>query len=759
MSYFSNYQGMNVPNSPYTLSFSTGTVYNVGTQYLIGNMMTATENCNEFFVPVTGGAGPCPNGAMRQGQLTVTCGAPSTSFSVTESPMCTYAMNYVTTQACPPGTTICPSPPPPRVYTSTGVVVKSQQAQNVYVNGPNGPHKLRGGATSTSTETLINELKNTVDTTSTTAATQAGSGHGHVVKAAQTTGTTATTHPVTRTVHNSPPPPPPSPSPPPPKVYTSKGVVVNSQQAQNVLESGPNGPHLLNGGATSTSTDTLVDQVKNTVDTTSTTAATQVGTGHGHVVKSAHATDTTATMHPVIRKAFNSPPPPPPSPSPPPPKVYSSAHVAVGSSQLVVDSAPTAHVLNNGATTTSTDAVQHEVQHKYVDTTTTLASQQGSGNGNAASPITTTTDSTTTTNPVVNTIHNTFPSTTDMKASTEVTWSDLSSTSSAEPSGMWGVFDYSSYSESTSTTTASLQANGPLALLGPTNVPVSYFSNYKGTGVANAPYVLSFSTGTVYNVGTQYFIGNMMTATENCNEFTVPITGGAGPCPNGAMRQGSLTITCGADQTNFAVDENPMCSYAMTYVTSQACPPGTQVCGAAQTATITAAAVAAATPAPSALCGGSPLQISDINKNLCLHVKGTASGGGFTVADLTRPVITMPCVAGSPNQLFTASATSAGGAIIHVASGQQLTTVQEVTNGAVVTLGAPGNSPQELWQWQTPTVGGMLVSVANTQFEITDNRVNAGASVGLPVHLWHLYKSLPSGAPKAQWATQCSANH
>ena len=314
---------------------------------------------------------------------------------------------------------------------------------------------------------------------------------------------------------------------------------------------------------------------------------------------------------------------------------------------------------------------------------------------------------------------------------------------------------------------------------------VSYFNNYQGKGVANAPYVLSFSTGTVYNVGTQYLIGNMMTATENCNEFTVPVTGGAGPCPNGAMRSGSLTITCGADQTSFAVDENPMCSYAMSYVTSQACPPGTQVCGAAQTATITAAAVAAATPAASALCGGSPLQLSDINKNLCLHVKGTGAGSAFTIASVTRPVITMPCVAGSPNQMFTASATSAGGAILHVATGMQLTTVQDVTNGAIVTLAAPGNSPQMLWQWQTPIAGGMLVSVANTQFEITDNRVNVGASVGLyvqhvgasrysplltdvrvlyfpsplprPVHMWHLYKSLPSGAPKAQWAAQCSA--
>jgi len=101
------------------------------------------------------------------------------------------------------------------------------------------------------------------------------------------------------------------------------------------------------------------------------------------------------------------------------------------------------------------------------------------------------------------------------------------------------------------------------AMLGPTSYPVSYFSNYQGYGVANTPYTLSFSTGKVYNVGTQYFIGNMMSATENNNVFTVPVTGGAGPCPNGAMRSGKLTITCGAKSTSFSVNENPMCTYAM----------------------------------------------------------------------------------------------------------------------------------------------------------------------------------------------------
>ena len=480
-----------------------------------------------------------------------------------------------------------PSPPPPKVYTSKGVVVKSQKAQNVLKKGPSGPHKLNGGATSTSTETLVDQVKNVVDTTSTTAANQVGRGNGHVIKSTPSTDTTATLHPVTRTVHNSPPPPPPSPSPPPPKVYTSKGVVVKSQQEQNVLKAGPSA-HKLNGGATTTSTETLVDQVEKTVDTTSTTAQSQIGSGNGHVIKSGRSTDTTSTTHPVTRTVYNSPPPPPPSPSPPPPTVYNSAHVGAGSQQQVVDGAVTTHVLNNGATTTSTEAVQHTVQHKYVDTTTTAVSQIGSGNGNVVSQSTTT-DSTSTSNPIINAIVNTFPSTTDMRTSTETS-------------------------------------------PGPT----------------------SSSEGSI---------------------------GG---------------------------------------------------------------------------CSGA-LQVMDVNKNLCLHVKGTATGGGFTVADLKRPVITMPCVAGSPNQMFTATSTNGGDAITHVATGMQLSTVQDVTNGAVVTLAAPGNQAQELWLWATPSTGGPLVSAANPQFEITDNQVHVGASVGLPVHLWHLFKSLPTGSPKAQWAAQCAA--
>jgi hypothetical protein len=96
--------------------------------------------------------------------------------------------------------------------------------------------------------------------------------------------------------------------------------------------------------------------------------------------------------------------------------------------------------------------------------------------------------------------------------------------------------------------------------------------NRQANGVANAPYTLSFSTGQVYNGGTQYLIGSTAWPSERGDVFTIPVSGGAGPCPNGAMRSGTLTLTCGAASTTFSVAENPMCTYAMTYTTTQACP-------------------------------------------------------------------------------------------------------------------------------------------------------------------------------------------
>ena len=71
-------------------------------------------------------------------------------------------------------------------------------------------------------------------------------------------------------------------------------------------------------------------------------------------------------------------------------------------------------------------------------------------------------------------------------------------------------------------------------------------------------------------------------------------------------------------------------------------------------------------------------------------------------------------------------------------------------------LPADGDALQK-WVWADPTSGGTLASAADVNFEITDSMVNAGASIGLPVHMWHLKASLPSGAPNANWMAGCTA--
>ena len=113
----------------------------------------------------------------------------------------------------------------------------------------------------------------------------------------------------------------------------------------------------------------------------------------------------------------------------------------------------------------------------------------------------------------------------------------------------------------------------PGAYVGNGGVPVSYFSDAVMPTSANGPYTLQFSQAKVYNGGTNYFIGNMLTPTEQNNVFTVPVTGGAncGTTP----RRGTLYVTCSATTTSFTVNENPTCVYAMYYSTTQACPPGT----------------------------------------------------------------------------------------------------------------------------------------------------------------------------------------
>jgi hypothetical protein len=62
----------------------------------------------------------------------------------------------------------------------------------------------------------------------------------------------------------------------------------------------------------------------------------------------------------------------------------------------------------------------------------------------------------------------------------------------------------------------------------------------------------------------------------------------------GAYRQGVLTVQCGAAQTSFNVNENPMCTYAMQYVTTQPCPGATTVAAVATVVTTSGGAVAGA---------------------------------------------------------------------------------------------------------------------------------------------------------------------
>ena len=160
-------------------------------------MASASETYNTFNIPITGGAGPCPNGAMRSGQLSVTCSAAGTTFSVIESPMCTYDMYYSTTQACPPGTVFpSPPPPPPTVYASTHVLDQgaSHGFSGKVIAGPT-QHVLNGGATTTSSETVASGKHNVYETTTTTDVTQEGTGNGHMLsKSSSTTSTTSTEH-------------------------------------------------------------------------------------------------------------------------------------------------------------------------------------------------------------------------------------------------------------------------------------------------------------------------------------------------------------------------------------------------------------------------------------------------------------------------------------------------------------------------------------------------------------------------------------
>jgi hypothetical protein len=163
-----------------------------------------------------------------------------------------------------------------------------------------------------------------------------------------------------------------------------------------------------------------------------------------------------------------------------------------------------------------------------------------------------------------------------------------------------------------------------------------------------------------------------------------------------------------------------------------------------------------------ALCGGAAFPIEDAAKNLCLHVKGgVGADGKFALSPASRPVVTMQCTAGSPNQLFSFTPGASSGVLRHDASGLVLSVAlgeESMRDGSTVTvLPAQAGSTTQAWVWDNPTTGGTLSSASNADFELTDAKVNANANIGLPVHMWRLAASLPSGRPNANWMAGCAA--
>jgi hypothetical protein len=168
---------------------------------------------------------------------------------------------------------------------------------------------------------------------------------------------------------------------------------------------------------------------------------------------------------------------------------------------------------------------------------------------------------------------------------------------------------------------------------------------------------------------------------------------------------------------------------------------------------------------PSVCPAGTSLQILDSAKSLCLHVKGaSAADGSFAVSSTVRmPIVTMPCATKGTstfgNQVFVYD--DAAGTLKHNASGLlvalQSTPLRDGTPLTVVAPAAAGaaQSSSSLWKWFSPYTGGLITSSVDNTFSITDSLVNSGVDVGLPVHMWRLKKSLPNGAPNANWIVSC----
>ena len=168
---------------------------------------------------------------------------------------------------------------------------------------------------------------------------------------------------------------------------------------------------------------------------------------------------------------------------------------------------------------------------------------------------------------------------------------------------------------------------------------------------------------------------------------------------------------------------------------------------------------------PNQVCNGGSFHIRDASKRICLHIKGTiAADGSFAISTTAKmPVVTMACDASSQNQIFTWAAGAHSGTITHVATGKVLAVpTSDVVDGTPLVLADAkaddeDGDDQQRWAWSDAVDGGVIVSAADEAFEITDSKVNPDANVGLPVHMWHLAASLPSGRPNAAWMASCNS--
>ena len=167
-------------------------------------------------------------------------------------------------------------------------------------------------------------------------------------------------------------------------------------------------------------------------------------------------------------------------------------------------------------------------------------------------------------------------------------------------------------------------------------------------------------------------------------------------------------------------------------------------------------------PAPP-VCTGNQLQVQQVgSNNMCKAVQGSMSNGVFTVKPLKRPGVAMRCSANSPNQRFTWVPTAQGGELIHTASKMAVSLVPSITGGvknnAAVTVVSSHTGLAQEWVWENPATGGVIRSMLDQEFEITSTKVKGKSPVGMPVHMWHLTKALPLGAPSGEWAAVCVAN-